>query len=72
LKQKQTIEVKNKDIQDSINYAEKIKQALLPCTQHISQALPNSFVFYKPKDVVSGYFYWFRNISNTHLLAAVD
>ncbi len=51
---------KNKDITDSLNYARRIQQAKLPKKEEISAALPQSFVLFKPKDIVSGDFYFFR------------
>lgn len=48
------------EIQDSINYAKRIQSAILPPLKSISEALPNSFVLYQPKDVVAGDFYWFE------------
>ncbi len=50
---------KNTQITDSINYAKRIQQAILPDKNEIYAALPQSFVFYKPKDIVSGDFYFF-------------
>ena len=55
-----TIEDKNRQITDSINYAKRIQQAILPDKKEISAALPQSFVLYKPKDIVSGDFYFFN------------
>ncbi len=66
------IEEKNKDITDSINYARRIQQAMLPSLDGISRALPDSFVLYRPKDVVSGDFYAFARREEKILLAAVD
>lgn len=63
---------KNKDITDSINYAKRIQSALMPPLEKISADLPHSFVFYKPKDIVSGDFYWFAKENNRVLLAAAD
>lgn len=51
---------KNHEITDSINYAKRIQQAILPDKKEIYSALPNSFVLYKPKDIVSGDFYFFN------------
>ncbi len=51
---------KNIQITDSINYAKRIQQAILPDKKEIYTALPQSFVFYKPKDIVSGDFYFFK------------
>lgn len=47
------------EIEDSINYAQRIQEALLPLEQEMKRWLPNSFVLFRPKDIVSGDFYWF-------------
>ncbi len=60
------------DIKDSINYAKKIQDAILPLEEEINKALPQSFVLFKPRDVVSGDFYWFNRKDNFIYLAAVD
>ncbi|CAN5338962.1 hypothetical protein BH10BAC1_BH10BAC1_21660 [soil metagenome] len=66
-------EVKNKDITDSINYAKLIQRARLPNPSIILNHLPEAFGLYKPKDVVSGDFYWFAEHENGKiLLAAAD
>jgi serine phosphatase RsbU (regulator of sigma subunit) len=52
------IEEKNKDILDSINYAKRLQDAILPPLSLVKQHLPESFVLYKPKDIVAGDFYW--------------
>lgn len=56
--QKKIIEEKNKDIMDSIRYAKRIQNALLREEDHISPHLPEHFIVFMPKDVVSGDFYW--------------
>lgn len=66
------IEEKNKDITDSIHYAKRIQEAMMPAQEQISQILPNSFVFYKPKDIVSGDFYWMERFGKQIFVAAVD
>lgn len=66
------IQNKNKKINDSINYAKRIQNAILPNTRHINKALPDSFILYKPRDVVSGDFPWFVQIKNEIFIAAVD
>lgn len=66
------IEEKNKNITDSINYAKRIQQAILPSDEEIRKSLPNAFILYKPKDVVSGDFYWFAEREGKILIAAVD
>jgi serine phosphatase RsbU (regulator of sigma subunit) len=70
--QKKIIEEKNNDITDSILYAQRIQQAILPSIQQIKNALPDSFVFYSPKDIVSGDFFWFHESQDSFYLAAVD
>jgi ligand-binding sensor domain-containing protein/serine phosphatase RsbU (regulator of sigma subunit) len=77
--QKSIIEKKNKDIMDSIEYAKRIQEAILPSTKFIQHHLPESFVLYKPKDIVSGDFYWayaYKDPANNKitkfLIAAVD
>jgi len=72
LEQNRIIALKNRDITDSINYARKIQESLLPHTDQIQETLPNSFVYYKPRDIVSGDFYWFKEIEGKILLSAVD
>lgn len=72
-KQKQLLEEKNIKITDSINYALRIQQAILPTQNMINDILPDSFVFFRPKDIVSGDFYWAHPIDKHQiLLAAVD
>lgn len=65
------IEEKNQEIVDSITYAKRIQDAILPSSM-IGKELPNCFVYYRPKDIVSGDFYWMKNIQNKILIAAVD
>ena len=72
LAQSEVIEQKNKDILDSLNYAERIQKAILPPMELINDALPNSFFFYRPKDIVSGDFYWVEKVKNKVFFAAVD
>ena len=66
------IQNKNKKINDSINYAKRIQNAILPNTRLVNKALPDSFVLYKPRDVVSGDFPWFVQIKDDLFIAAVD
>lgn len=64
---------RNKNITDSIKYAKRIQQAILPDDKFIKHYLPDSFIFYKPKDIVSGDFYWVHHTAdNKFLIAAVD
>lgn len=66
------IQNKNKKINDSINYAKRIQNAILPNTRLINKTLPDSFILYKPRDVVSGDFPWFVQTKNDIFIAAVD
>jgi serine phosphatase RsbU (regulator of sigma subunit)/tetratricopeptide (TPR) repeat protein len=68
--QKQEIQQKNVLITDSIDYAKTIQEAVLPTAQKIKKLFPESFVFYKPKAIVSGDFYWLSNVRD-HLTCAV-
>jgi len=70
--QEQVILQKNKDITDSISYARKIQYSILPSNALIQQHLPDSFLIYLTKDIVSGDFYWFAHFDNTSIIAAVD
>lgn len=71
-KQEQIIFQKNKDITDSIFYARKIQQAILPNNDLIQSQLPKSFILYMTKDIVSGDFYWFSHFEDFCIIAAVD
>ena len=71
-RQEQIIVQKNKDITDSISYARKIQHAILPDIKVISEHLPQSFILYMTKDIVSGDFYWFTSFEDCCIIAAVD
>jgi len=73
------LEVKNveiseqkKEIEDSINYAKRIQDAILPLDEEMKKWLPNSFVLYRPKDIVSGDFYWFTKTENKLVIVCAD
>jgi PAS domain S-box-containing protein len=66
------IQDKNKKIEDSINYAERIQKSILPDNVLIREYLPKSFIYYKPRDVVSGDFPWFYSKEDTIYIAVVD
>ena len=61
--QKNLVEVKQKEILDSITYAKRLQEAILPPDNFVKEHLPESFIFYKPKDIVAGDFYWMEKIS---------
>ncbi len=64
---------RNKDVTDSINYAMRIQRAVLPHEETIYRSIPLSFMFYKPKDIVSGDFFWFHEISrDEYILVCAD
>lgn len=71
-KQKSLIEEKNKDITDSINYSRHIQRAILPSNKYIKFHLPESFIIYKPKDIVSGDFYLVEEVVGLVYIAVVD
>jgi serine phosphatase RsbU (regulator of sigma subunit) len=71
-KQREDLARKNKNITDSIMYAKRIQHALLPNNEIFTDLLPNSFVLFKPKDIVSGDFYWINQHGNKIYVAAVD
>ncbi|HKC68421.1 MAG TPA: two-component regulator propeller domain-containing protein, partial [Bacteroidia bacterium] len=70
--QKEIIEEKNKDITDSINYAKRIQDAILPPVELIKKKLPDTFLLYKPKDIIAGDFYWMEEIEHIIFIAAAD
>jgi len=72
VKQKEQLEEKNKDITDSINYAKRIQEALLPSLPSMKRLFPESFIFFQPRDIVSGDFYWFAEKNGRRIIAAVD
>lgn len=69
---KLVIEHKHQEIIDSVNYAKRIQEAILPDRTEIQDQLPESFILFKPRDIVSGDFFWFSHQDGKSLLAAVD
>ena len=70
--QKELVEHKNQEVTDSINYARFIQQAILPPLVDIRAQFAESFVFYQPKDIIAGDFYWFEQRGNVSWFAASD
>ncbi len=66
------IEQKHTEIMDSVNYAQRIQEAILPDKKEISWHLPNSFILFQPRNIVSGDFYWFTHKNGKSIIAAVD
>jgi serine phosphatase RsbU (regulator of sigma subunit)/HAMP domain-containing protein len=79
VRQKQEIESKNEELEilykqvtDSIHYAKRIQDAILPSNNRVKKLLPDSFILFKPKDIVSGDFYWIEQKAELVYFAAVD
>jgi tetratricopeptide (TPR) repeat protein len=71
-KQKLIIEKQKEKIVDSITYAQLIQQSILMEESEIQKLLPDSFIYYQPKDIVSGDFYWCSDMNDVIILAAID
>jgi len=72
LKHQKEIEEQNKDITDSIRYASKIQTAMLPSEKKLKRLLSDYFLYYKPRDIVSGDFYWIDEYNGKIVIAAAD
>lgn len=72
--QRQRIKVEElyKDVTDSIRYAKRLQDTILPPNKFIQEILPESFVLFKPKDIVSGDFYWMAESNSKVIFSAVD
>lgn len=68
VKQKEEIELKNRDITDSINYAQRIQASILPSPKMLQNSFQGAFVFYEPRDIVSGDFFWYDKIDDDNLI----
>jgi len=70
--QKEELLERNQEVMDSINYAKRIQNAILPPSKLVKEYLTNSFILYKPKDIVAGDFYWMEHREEKVLFAAAD
>ena len=70
--QRSELQLRNKDLTDSLNYACRIQAALLPAEHHIRKIFNDYFIFYRPKHIVSGDFYWFSERDGKYFIAAAD
>lgn len=70
--QKEHIEEQNKEIINSINYASKIQRAVLPTPEMVKELFPDSFLLFLPRDVVSGDFYWMREVGGKKICVIAD
>ncbi|MFO7656711.1 MAG: two-component regulator propeller domain-containing protein [Bacteroidales bacterium] len=71
-KQRDHIEQQNKEITSSIMYAQRIQSAVLPAEEYINRLLPQHFILFKPRDIVSGDFYWVTEKDNKVFLVVAD
>jgi len=69
--QKTIVEEKKKEMTDSINYALNIQRSLLPPLRNFNQYLPESFILFRPKDIVSGDFYWIEQLTQQKIMFTV-
>jgi ligand-binding sensor domain-containing protein/serine phosphatase RsbU (regulator of sigma subunit) len=65
VEQKEEIENKNRDITDSITYAQRIQTSILPSVKKLQDSFSGCFIFYQPRDIVSGDFYWYDKVTET-------
>lgn len=72
VEQKELLEIKNKDITDSILYAKNIQQAMLPAEGQLSKYFTDAFVYFKPRDIVSGDFFWVEQYDKTVVVSCAD
>jgi len=70
--QHQELSKSHKEITDSINYSKRLQEAILPSLTDVDEAFPENFVYYQPKDVVSGDFYWLERKEETVFIAVAD
>jgi len=67
-----TLRTANNSTMQSIRYAKRIQEAVLPSHKKMTENFSDSFIFYEPRDIVSGDFYWFTQIEGMKIIAAVD
>jgi serine phosphatase RsbU (regulator of sigma subunit) len=70
--QKHLVEEKQKEIIDSISYAKRLQDAILPPAEFLNTNIPDNFILYKPKDIVAGDFYWAEKLNDLFFIAAAD
>ncbi len=71
-RQKMELEIRDKDITDSLIYAQRIQEALIPSEEYFRSRFRESFIFFRPKDIVSGDFYWIGEKGNRIFVAGAD
>jgi serine phosphatase RsbU (regulator of sigma subunit) len=70
--QRDLVVSQKKEITDSISYAQRIQSAMLPQSSYLEKVMPEYFILYKPKDIVSGDFYWVKEIKNNLIVVGAD
>jgi len=70
--QKHMVDEKQKEIIDSITYAKRLQDAILPPEKFVKEHFPNSFIYFQPKDIVAGDFYWMEHLDDISFVAAAD
>lgn len=70
--QREELQLRNKDLTDSLTYARRIQAALLPAEHHIKKILPDHFIYYRPMHIVSGDFYWISERGGKYFIVAAD
>jgi len=71
-KQRDLVVSQKKEITDSINYAQRIQSAILPQKSYLQKVMPENFIFFKPKDIVSGDFYWIKELKSHLIIVGAD
>ena len=72
IKRNREVSEKNQEIRDSISYAKRIQNAVLPARQTVSELLPESFILFKPRDIVSGDYYWVTQVLSRTVVVVAD
>ncbi len=70
--QREELQLRNKDLTDSLTYARRIQAALLPAEHHLKKILPDHFIYYRPMHIVSGDFYWVSERDMKYFIVAAD
>ena len=70
--QRDLVFAQKKEITDSIGYAQRIQAAILPHKSYLDEHIPEYFVLYKPRDIVSGDFYWIKEVDSTFVIVVAD
>jgi len=70
--QRDLVFIQKKEITDSIDYAQRIQAAILPHKAYLDEVIPEYFVLYKPRDIVSGDFYWIKEVESSVVIVAAD